>query len=82
MSVTMVNDPFKPREDRSHLGRYQFGMATLFFLAIPIGLLAGAWSILTRSKPGEPLFWVGFGLVMAAPMALAFLVSLYRKLRR
>ncbi len=57
-------------------------MATLLFLAIPVGLLAGAWSILTRSKPGEPLFWVGFGLVAAAPMALGFLVSVYQKLRR
>ncbi len=57
-------------------------MATLFFLAIPIGLLSGAWSILTRSKPGEPLYWVGFGLVAAAPMALAFLVSFYQKWRR
>ncbi len=78
----MPDNPFKPREDRSRLGRYQFGMATLLFLAIPVGLLAGAWSILTRSKPGEPLFWVGFGLVAAAPMALGFLVSLYQKLRR
>jgi hypothetical protein len=57
-------------------------MATLFFLAIPIGLLAGAWSILTQHKPGEPLYFVGFALIMAAPMALAFSVSLYLKLRR
>ncbi len=79
----MSDDPFKPRkEDRPHLGRYQFGMATLLFLAIPIGLLAGAWSILTRSKPGEPMHWFGLVLVAAAPMALAFLVSLYQKLRR
>ena len=77
----MSDDPFKPQEDRPRLGRYQFGMATLLFLAIPVGLLAGAWSILTRSKPGEPLFWVGFVLVAAAPMALGFLVSLYQKLR-
>ncbi len=78
----MSDDPSEPREDRPRLGRYQFGMATLLFLAIPIGLLAGAWSILTRSKPGEPLYFVGFALIMAAPMALAFLVSLYQKLRR
>lgn len=57
-------------------------MATLFFLAIPVGLLAGAWSILTRSKPGDPMHWFGLVLVAAAPMALAFLVSVYQKLRR
>ncbi len=78
----MPADPFKPRENPHPLGRYQFGMVTLFFLAIPIGLLAGAWSMLTRSKPGEPRFWLGFAMVAAAPMALAFLVSLYQKLRR
>jgi len=76
------SNPFEPRDDRPHRRRYQFGMATLFFLAIPVGLLAGAWSILTRHKPGEPIYWVGFALVAAAPMALVFLVSLYQKLRR
>ncbi|MHB8897141.1 MAG: hypothetical protein ACYC6Y_00190 [Thermoguttaceae bacterium] len=77
-----MTNPFKPRDDRPRQGRWQFGMATLFFLAIPVGLLAGAWSILTRSKPGEPQFWLGFALVAAAPMALGFLVSMYLKLRR
>ena len=80
---TVPDNPFKAdQEERRHLGRYQFGMATLFFLAIPVGLLAGAWSILTRHKPGEPLHWFGLALVAAAPMALAFLVSLYQKLRK
>lgn len=78
----MSDDPSDPREKPPQLGRYQFGMATLFFLAIPVGLLAGAWSILTRHEPGEPLHWLGLALVAAAPMALAFLVSLYQKLRR
>ena len=79
----MSDNPFKSsKADRPSPGRYQFGMATLFFLAIPIGLLAGAWAILTRHKPGEPMHWFGLAMVAAAPMALAFLVSLYQKLRR
>ena len=83
-NLTAVPDnPFKSgKEDRRPPQRYQFGMATLFFLAIPVGLLAGAWSILTRHKPGEPMHWFGLGLVAAAPLALAFVVSLYQKLRR
>lgn len=78
----MSNNPFHSGPDRPGKGRYQFGMATLLFLAIPVALLAGAWSVLTRSKPGEPLFWTGFAMVAAAPMALTFLVSLYHKLRK
>lgn len=83
-AVHIVSEnPFKPPEkDRPRLGRYQFGLATLFFLAIPVGLLAGAWSILTRNKAGEPLHWFGLAMVAAAPLALAFSVSLYQKLRR
>jgi hypothetical protein len=78
----MSDDPFQPEEDRPRRGRYQFGLATMLFLAIPVGLLAGAWNMLTASRPGDPRFWFGLVLVAAAPMALAILMSLYLKLRR
>ena len=51
-------------------------------MAIPVGLLGGAWSLLTRSKPGEPIHWLGLVMVAAAPMALAILMSLFQYYRR
>ncbi len=78
----MAVKPFRTRGRAGGGRRFQFGLAALLFLTVPVALLAGAWAALNRSKPGEPMHLLGLVLVAAAPIALAIATSLARAARR
>lgn len=77
----MAVNPFRTGGRAAGRGRFQFGLAALLFLTVPVALLAGAWAALNRSKPGEPMRLFGLVLVAAAPLALAIATSLVRTVR-
>ena len=76
MSTNPSKEP--PRDRR----RYQFTLAALLFIAIPVSVLAGTWAGLIDFDRPAPLRAFHLVVAAAAPMGILIVVSLIRPLFR
>ena len=76
----MSTDPSKKPPPNSR--RYQFTLATLLFIAVPISILAGTWAGLLDFDRPIPLRAFHLVVAAAAPMGILILVSLIRAVIR
>ena len=74
----MSNDPTKRPPSNNH--RYQFTIATLLLIAVPISILAGTWAGLIDFDAPRPLRAFHLLIAVAAPMGLLIVLSLIRAL--
>ena len=76
----MFTDPSKkPPPNRR---RYQFTLATLLFIAVPVSVLAGTWAGLIDFDGPTPLRAFHLLVAAAAPMGILIAISLIRAVIR
>jgi hypothetical protein len=76
----MFTDPSK--KPPPNCRRYQFTLAMLLFIAIPISILAGTWAGLIDFDRPTPLRAFHLLVAAAAPMGILIVISLIRALIR
>ena len=61
---------------------YQFTLATLLFIVIPVSILAGTWAGLIDFDSPTPLRAFHLVVAVSAPMGILIIISLIRGLTR